>query len=400
MTLVEGWGAYKITWNVDLYGNEPVVTYYRANNVRFYKRSGRVFGLTFLDWYKDAKGRRYLVAETRVFSHKSKGTFYIDCFEDLGNGQLGEVSSEEGLAVLPKGGKTFVNMPCLFAEPCAFYEDPLHELPGKSVLEGKIDLLDDLDQAISQASNTVRRSTPIQVFDMDYAQRDEHGVPKLPNIFEGRFVAVQGKKNALGDSAAGSKPVEVIQPQLNTQMYDEHINSIERLIVAGNLSPATLGLDVAKRDNGDAQREKEKVTVFTKNHLEREESRILSSLFRQVLMAKEYLATGVVTKDDWNIEVKFSDFADESYENKIQTMSAVLANDGISPKLYVDKVYGNSLSEETKEEEIAWLEEKHKQQQAPEQNPFEEDGVGVMGDDQDDGSEASLGMAGGLTKKG
>lgn len=384
MTMVEGWGAYKIHWNVDVYGTEPVITYYRAENVRIYKRFGRVLGITFLDWYKDKKGNRYLAAETRVFSYKGKGTFYVDCFQEMSGGQLMPISSEEGKKFLPKSGVVYTNMPCLFAEPCVFYEDNLHGLAGKSLLEGKIDLLDDLDQAISQASNTVRRSTPVQVFDIDYAERDKKGFPKLPNLFECRFINVQGKKNALGEAAGLSKPVEVIQPDLNTQMYDDHINSLERLIIAGILAPATLGLDVAKKDNGDAQREKEKVTVFTRDHMCREESKILKSLFRQALISKEYLATGKVTKVDWDISVNFDDFADASYENKIQTLSAVLANDGISPKMYVEKVYGDTLSAEDKNKEIEWLESKHKQQQAPQENPFgDEDMSGFMPEGQE-----------------
>ena len=382
MTLVEGWGAYKITWDVNVYGKDPVITYYRAQNVRVHKRMGRVLGMTFLDWYKDAKGNRYLVAETRVYSPLKKGTFVVECFQEVGSGELMRISSEEGLDFLPKLPQTMTNMPCLFAEPCSFYEDTLHGLAGKSVLEGKIDLLDDLDQAISQASNTVRRSTPIQTFDLDYAERDRNGVPKLPNIFEGRFVGIQGRKNALGESDGVAKPVEVIQPNLNTQMYDEHVNSVQRLIVAGILSPATLGLDVAKKDNADAQREKEKVTVFTRNHLLKEESRILSSLLRQALIAKEYLATGRITKDDWDVAVSFDEFSDASYESKIQVMSTVLANDGVSPKLYVEKVYGDTLSDKQKAEEIAWLEEKHKQQSAPQEGdmPFGDEDMGGMGE--------------------
>lgn len=375
MTMVEGWGAYKITWNVDVYGTEPVITYYRAENTRIYKRFGRVVGITFLDWYKDIEGNRYLVAETRVFSHKDRGTFYIECFEEVSDGNLKAVSSTKGKEFLPKTGVIYTNMPCLFAEACVFYEDNLYDLPGKSIIEGKIDLLDDLDQAMSQVSNTVRRSTPLLVYDLDYVERDRKGVPKLPNLFECRFINVQGRKNAMGESNGTSKPIDVIQPQLNTQMYDDHINALQRAISGGYLSPATLGLDVAKKDNADSQREKEKVTVFTKNFLCKTEARILSSILNQALIAKEYLSTGKITREDWNVVVTFDDFADASYENKIQTLSAVLANDGISPSMYVEKVYGNSLSDEDKKKEIEWLESKHKQQAAPEENPFGEEGM-------------------------
>ena len=375
-TLKEGWGAYKIHWNVDVYGEEPVITYYRALNVRIYKRCNRVMGMTFLDWYRGPKGERYLVAETRVWSPVRKGTFYVDCFCDRGAGTLAEVT--EDLEYLPKSGIVYSNMPCLFAEPCSLYEDTVHGYAGKSIFAGKLDLLDDLDQAISQAANTVRRSTPVQVFDLEYAERDSHGIPKLPSLFECRFVAVQGTKNALGETNSHGKPIETIQPNLNTQMYDDHIQMIQRLIMNGMLSPATMGMDVALKDNADAQREKEKVTIFTRNHICAEESRILASVLNQALVAKEYLATGRITKLDWGVSVEYPSFADASYESKLQTMSAVLANGGVSPEMYVEKVYGADISDERKQEEIKWLQERNKAP-APESDGDMPDGMDAMG---------------------
>lgn len=378
-TLKEGWGAYKIHWNVGLYGPEPVITYYRALNVRIHRRNNRVMGITFLDWYRGPDGQRYLVAETRVYSPTSKGTFYVDVFRDMGAGTLAEIPEGADVPFVQKRGVVYRNMPCLFAEPCSLYEDTAHDLAGKSILAGKIDLLDDLDQAISQASNAIRRSTPVQVFDMEYAERDSHGIPKLPSLFECRFVAVQGTKNALGESNSHGKPVETIQPNLNMQMYDEHIQSIERLILNGILSPATMGMDVALKDNADAQREKEKVTIFTRNHICEEEGRILSSVLNQALVAKEYLATGTITRLDWGVCVEYPAFADASYESKLQTMATVLANGGVSPTTFVEKVYGDSMPEERRQAEIDWLTKKNGPT-APEAEGDMPDGMEAMGD--------------------
>ena len=49
-------------------------------------------------------------------------------------------------------------------------------------------------------------------------------------------------------------------------------------IMNGIISPATLGMDIAKKDNAEAQREKEKVTVFTRNKLARAEKKILEKI--------------------------------------------------------------------------------------------------------------------------
>jgi hypothetical protein len=49
-------------------------------------------------------------------------------------------------------------------------------------------------------------------------------------------------------------------------------------IINGVMSPATLGIDISKRDNAEAQREKEKVTIFTRNGIIDTETPILKDL--------------------------------------------------------------------------------------------------------------------------
>lgn len=380
MTLVEGWGAYKIHWNVGAYGPEPVISYYRANNCRVYRRGNRCLGITFLDWMKDGKGERYLIAETRVWrTYGEEAWFLVECFKSFGNGDnlmRVEEGDDSGLPVKPEIQK---GMPMLFAEPCSFYADHLHGYEGQSVLAGKIDILDDLDEALSIASNTLRRATPIETFDIDFCDRDMHtGEPKLPKTFERRYVAVHGKKNSNGDSES-SKPVEVSQPQVNTEMFDNHVQQLQRMVVNGLLSPATIGLDIGLKDTNDTIRQKDKTTVHTRNHVLAAERRILKSLFSQALCAKEYLSYKKCSRLSWDVEIAFDEFSDTAYENKIQTMSAVLANDGVSPKMYVEKVYGNSLTKEAKDEEAKWIEEHHKSPAPEQEDPFGgmDDGMGI-----------------------
>ena len=381
MTLVEGWGAYKIHWDKKVYGNFPVISYYRANSCRIYRRGNRCLGITFLSWYKDGKGERYLIAETRAWKvYGVSATFITEVFKSVGDDLL--YLSEGDCDGLPSKPEIKEDMPLLFAEPCSFYADQLHEYAGNSVLAGKIDLLDDLDQALSIASNTVRRATPIETFDLDFCERGKDGVPKLPNTFERKYVGVRGQKNMNGESLS-SKPVEVTQPALNTQMFDEHINTIQRMIINGILSPAVMGLDIGLKDTNDTLRQKDRTTVHTRNHILAKEKRILSSLLSQALVAKEYLDNGAASRTKWKVEVAFDEFSDVSYESKIQTMSAVLANDGISPEMYVNKVYGNSLTTEEKDKEVEWISNAHQAQQG--QNgqdgmPFEDDGGGEMAD--------------------
>ena len=357
MTLVEGWGAWKISWDKDMFGDDPVLYYYRANSVRVYRRASRVVGMTFLDWYQDALGRRYLVAETRMM-RKGKGEFWTDVFKDVGGNNMlrlegGEIPAFSGASTKSE----WHDMPCLFASPCSFYGDPLHDNPGRSILEGRLDKLDDLDQAMSQASNTVRRSTPMEIFDLSYCERDRNGIPKLPTTFERMYVQVRGRSGN-GDGSGGGSPVTVTQPNLQTQMYDEHINTLQRACCSGFLSPCSLGLDIAKRDNADAQREKEKETIFTRNHICREEARVLKGLFNQILMACEWLRDGEITEDDYGVSVEYDEFATDSYEKKMEALSPCLASMSISPEMFVEKIYANSIPEAKRDREIRWIKER------------------------------------------
>lgn len=369
MTLVEGWGAYKITWDVKMYGADPVVFYYRAENVRIYKKGHRVFGMTFLDWFKGSDGNRYLLAETRVMTGVRHGTVRFDAFRSDPEGKnLMPVSPDCEYISKPVG---WHDMPCLFAVPCVFFDDSLHGYAGRSVLEGKLDLLDDLDQALSMQSNVTRRSTPIELFNMDYVDRDKDGAPKFPKTFERKYVRVRGARSADG-GMQGNEPVTVTQPNLNSDMYIADIEEKQRMIINGFLSPATLGLDVAKKDNADAQREKEKVTIFTCNTLSVIEGKILNSLFKQLLVAKEFLVTGKITTLDYDVTVQYSDFFGEPFSERFTVLSQGMANDAISPEMFVDKVYGNTLTDDKRDREIAYLTEKNKRQAPPQQegNPM------------------------------
>jgi hypothetical protein len=165
-------------------------------------------------------------------------------------------------------------------------------------------------------------------------------------------------------------------------MFDEHINTIQRMIINGILSPAVMGLDIGLKDTNDTLRQKDRTTVHTRNHILAKEKRILSSLLSQALVAKEYLDNGAASRTKWKVEVAFDEFSDTSYESKIQTMATVLANDGISPEMYVNKVYGNSLTSEAKDKEIEWISNAHqaKQGQEGQDMPFEDDGGDEMAD--------------------
>lgn len=360
MTMTEGWGCYKVAWDRDISDN-PIPVYYRAEDVEFIYKLNRIIGVLFKDYYTDGK-KNYLIIESRYIMH---GNLYIETelFEMLGGNDEQAVLKKIELKEFPPMSMIEPNLVIndfnkLLAVPCIFYKDTEGFVPGKSILAGKIDLLDDLDQCLSQAANTVRKSTPVEYFDINYLSRDRHGMPIQPKAYDRKYVMYKGSMNADGVNS-GSSPVVATQPQMNFEQYDKEATAILLQIMNGLISPATLGLDVAKKDNAEAQREKEKITVFTRNNLSTSEQKILKDLFNQLLCAKELMDTDEITVYDYNISVTFPEFADDSFENKITVLGDQLDKGNLSYEMYLSKLYNGRLSDSDYKRELNYLKEAH-----------------------------------------
>ena len=320
MTMVEGWGCYKVAWDKDLSDN-PIVMYYKAENVEFIYKMKRITGIIFKDYYTDGK-KQYLITETRYTAHGNlrveKEIFLIE-----GSAEEDSPLKKVKFSDVPAFGNVddkleITNYKGLLAVPCVILKDSSGDMHGRSFFAGKIDLLDDLDQALSQSSNTVRRSTPVEYLNTDFLERDKKtGMPKQPKVYDRKYINVKGAKTADG-TANTSEPITVTQPNLDFAKYSTEAIQILLQIMNGIISPATLGVDIAKKDNAEAQREKEKVTIFTRNMVTGREQKILKKLFNELLCAKQLMNEGVITVKDYNISITFPEFADDSYENKIK----------------------------------------------------------------------------------
>ena len=382
MTLVEGWGCWKIDWDKDI-SDYPLIKYYRAKDVEFVYRDKRLGSLIFKDYYTDGKFNNYLVTETRTVL---KGNLYIykEVFrfsdeESIEPLTAYEVSQIEGLEQIELETVVIDNYKKFLAVPCVFYKDTVNnDGYGRSVFTGKIDLFDDLDQCLSQAANTVRRSTPVEYFNTDFLERDANNLPKMPHVYDRKYTSFIGGRTVDGTSNS-TQPVQVTQPQLVFNEYNTEAQQILLHIISGFMSPATLGIDLAKKDNADAQREKEKVTIFTRNVLIGAEMRILENLFNQVLCAVQLMKQGKVTTQDYGISIKYSEFADDSFENKLQKLGEAYVKGTLSTDMYLNKLYGESLSESELAKEKEYLESKSEEAD----NPFAGGAVGGAEEDEE-----------------
>ena len=379
LTLVEGWGCFKLNWDRDL-SDYPIIQYYRAEQVDFVIKSNRLIAVIFKDYYTDGKNKRYLLTETRrtevvkTKNNKLRRDLHIvlEAFEVTGEDDVVKPVSLKDVDQFAHLEEHVVieGFNKLFAIPSRFYEDVHTNAFGRSIYTGKIDLFDDLDQCLSQAANTVRRSTVVEYFNSDFLERDvKTGLPIQPKEFDRKYVQYTGAKGADGGFLSAD-PVQVTQPDTNFAQYSEHAIQIMLQIINGIMSPATMGIDISKRDNAEAQREKEKITIFTRNMLIAAETRILQELFSQALCAYECMNTGKITVKEYDISVNYSAFADDSFENKIGTLGDAFTKRILSPKMYMSKLYGHTLSESDYNSELAYLEEAINKD---DEDPFEEE---------------------------
>ena len=351
LTLVEGWGAWKVNFDKDV-SDVPTLRYYEGKDVDFAVRGGTLIGVIFKDYYK-AGGRDYVLLETRRVDHgDSIIEFELYRLEKSNEAERVPLSELPELAGIPEQGYVLKGLKRLLAVPCRYFHDVFNKDYGRSIFAGKIDLFDDLDQTLSQASQTDRVSTPVEYYPVDLLERDGNGQTKLPSVYNRQFVAVPSYPD--GDGKSSSK-IDTSQPVLNFAQYSERAQFLVNEILTGVLSPASMGIDVSRKDNADAQREKEKVTMFTRSNVISSETRELKSLFEVALILKEYMDTGSVTIRPREISVKYQEFASPTFDSLSKTLLPVWQAGAMSDEMFADKLYGDSLSPEEKKREIEAL---------------------------------------------
>ena len=355
LTMVEGWGAFKINFDKSL-SDKPIIQFYEAMNCEFVYKCGCLIGIIYKDYYK-YNGKNYVLIETR---RKLNGDslieyelFRLEDGEEVKKVDLEEIPELSGLQNVKIEGLNEV-----LGVPVKFFFDPYNKNYGRSIYAGKIDLFDDLDLILSQDSQTVKVSTPVEYYPVDLLERNKDGQPRMPKVFNRQYVAKESMPDGDGNTDGN---IQTTQPDLNFDKYSQHAKDKLEMILVGLMASASFGWDIAKKDNAEAQREKEKATIYTRNNIIDRQKNALEKLFSLTLMVQEYIETGLITLKDYDIVVSFDEFANPSMESLIRVYEPAFVDGAISTKKYVELLWGDRLSDEEKLEEIAYLEQAKKQ---------------------------------------
>lgn len=368
--LTTGQGAIKIVFDTDFTQN-AYAQVYDAENCEFIVDMGKVVGIVFKDYltYEDVN---YVLLETRRVS-KEGSVIEFELYKQKSGYDVVKVPLDTIPSLARHQNVIIEGSKRLTAVPCVIYEDAYKKGKGRSFLYGLPSLFDSLDQLLSQANMVVRVSTPVEYYPVDVLDRGKNGRTATPKKFYRQYVKKAGIPDADGKM---NSEITTTQPQLNADQYANEQMRIISNCLLGRLSPCTLGIDLVRQDNAEAQREKEKTTIATRNKIIAKQKWIIKETIELLLIFNQYLQTGILDLDKtFDFSIDFSEFANPSFENRISYLSQIYASGGISEERYVDEVWHDKLDEENMLKEIAYLKEKRMQ------DTFAPSGLGDMVDD-------------------
>lgn len=335
-TLYLGDGAFKISFD-PLLSNYPIIEFYPADKVEIVNCRGRVKEVIFKTVY-NSNNQEYVLLERYGFG-------YIE-YDLTKNGKSVDLSLVEELANLQP---ILWNEHFMMAVPLKFFNSAKYKGRGKSIYDGKIDNFDALDEAWSQWMDALRKNRTKEYIPENMLPRNPNtGEVLKPNSFDNAYIQTDASM-----SENDKHQISLVQGNIPHESYlATYITALD-LCLQGIISPSTLGIDTKKLDNAEAQREKEKATLYTRNKIAQTIQETLPVLINTVF--KAYATYNKQTVTDIVVDVPFGEYANPSFESQVETVSKAKGSGIMSIEASVDELYGDTKGKDWKDEEIARL---------------------------------------------
>jgi hypothetical protein len=220
---------------------------------------------------------------------------------------------------------------------------------GKSIFDGKIDNFDSFDEAWSQWMDALRRNRTKEYIPEDMLPRNPNtGEVLKPNAFDNSYIKTDSPMQE-----GVTKKIELIQGDIPHESYlSTYITALD-LCLQGLISPSTLGIDVKKMDNAEAQREKEKATLYTRNKIVEAMQNTLPKVID--ITMKAWDTWNKKSVEDLEVEVPFGEYANPSFESQVETVGKGKTQGIMSIEACVEELYGDSKDDDWKAEEVKRL---------------------------------------------
>jgi hypothetical protein len=334
--LASGDGAFKIT--ADECSPYPIIEFYDAENVNYVYSHSRLKEIKFYTSYKSGSKELWL-EETYGYGY-IKYRLYDDYGREVSLKQLPETAHLMDIGI--EGD-------LLLAVPLKIFSSIKYKHRGKALFDGKTDVLDGLDEVISQWMDAIRMGRIKRYIPENLIPRDPVDGKMLPaNPFDNDFIAI-------GDNMAekSNQQVEISQPQISYEAYVSSYASFLDMVLQGIISPSTLGIDLKKTDNAESQREKEKVTLHVRNKIVDALNETLPELIQVVLQCYDLMCGKA--PGEYEPTVKFGEYASPDFGTTVETVGKAKQYGVMSLETSVDQLYGDTWTQEEKDAEVERL---------------------------------------------
>ncbi len=336
--LVFGDGAIKINYDPNI-SDIAILEWVDGSKVDFKYKRGRLTDIIFKS-YHEQKNNIYLLEEDYGY-----GYITYKLYDKDKEVNLNTVEELKNLKDIKFDKETIWAIPIMFNESSKFVGR------GESIFDGKYDSFDSLDEIISQWLEAVRSGRAIKYIPEDLLPKDpETGEVATANPFDNKFIKTEPNMNENAQNK-----IDVEQPEIPTDQYLQSYITFLDLCLQGIISPSTLGIDNKKLDNAEAQREKEKTTLYTRGIIIDTLSEFIPAVINTVLKANAQMQGDNILPEDKDISVKFGEYANPSFEAQIETISKGKTGGIMSIEASVDELYGDSKSENWKIQEVKRL---------------------------------------------
>lgn len=354
-TITVGDGAFKLSNDPSL-SDYPIIEYYPGDRVDFKYRRGRLMETVFKTVYRKPTKGQYV-----LYEHYGYGYIRYVLRDAATGDPVGLDTLEETAGLFDIGlfgyqedenGKPLQRSDVMLAVPLQFQDSSKWDGRGESLIDKKEPAFDALDEILSQWTDAVRSGRPIRYIPTCLSPRDSKGELIPPNSFDNTYIKI-------GDdlSENGKNEIKVVQPEINSTNYLESYVTFLDLCLQGFMSPSTLGIDTKKLDNAEAQREKEKTTLYTRNIIIEGLQKALPKLVNATIMAYEAFNGRSKPTGEIEVNVNFGEYASPSFEAMVEVLSKAKTANLMSVETIVDELYGDSKDDDWKAEEVKRLKE-------------------------------------------
>lgn len=337
--LVTGDGAFKISLDTEI-SQYPIIEFYEADRIEVKRKRGRVREIRFKKNYNKS-GVSYTLKECYGYGYIEYRLY--DAYDnEIGIDKLEKTKDLQNV---------YFDNSVIMAEYLSFFSSDKWEGRGQSIFDSKRDNFDALDEAWSQWVDALRSNRTKTYIPEDLLPRDPMtGTIKYGNPFDNRFI----QTGTPMQENAQSK-IETVNGSFDCNSYlNTYVTALD-LCLQGLISPSTLGIDTKKLDNAEAQREKEKTTLYTRQTIIYSLQYCIEKLIDKTFKVMNILNGEPL--EDTEAEVTFGEYANPSFESQIETVGKAKTQGVMSIESIVEELYGDSKTEEWKAEEVKRIKE-------------------------------------------